>query len=238
MTQPGWVRAYRAAFALLTLGTIVYLFRQREEVGDPTQAEPAPGDTSLPGDMEHAGTGDIVKFFSFFTIQSNLIAAAVFLVQAAHGARWPTPLAGDVARGASLLYLATTGIVYHLLLAQEASPEEGSVSWIDNVLHRIMPLAVVVDWLIQPPTTRLRYRHSLIWTVCPCCGSPTRSGAAKPKAGIPTRFSTRASWTAIAGSPPSVARSPEASCSVPDSSLRSGDRPGCAGGRRRRSIPT
>jgi hypothetical protein len=168
MTQPGWVRAYRAAFALLTLGTILYLFRHREDIGDPTQAEQSPDDSPLTGHAEHAGFGDdMIRFFSFFTIQSNLIAAAVFLFQAASGqSAGRPPLARDLLRGASLLYLATTAIVYQLL-AQEVDTEGGSVSWIDSVLHRIMPLAVVVDWLVQPPTNRLRYRHALVWTIYP-----------------------------------------------------------------------
>jgi hypothetical protein len=60
-------------------------------------------------DSIHRGRS-VVNFFSFFTIQSNLLAV-VTLVAAAFTARLAS------LRGAVTLYLATTGIVYALLLA-------------------------------------------------------------------------------------------------------------------------
>ncbi len=56
--QPGPVRAYRLAFAILTFVAIIYQFVSRAALGSFSP----------------------VNFFSFFTIQSNILAAIVLLL--------------------------------------------------------------------------------------------------------------------------------------------------------------
>ena len=61
---------------------------------------------------------DLINFFSFFTIQSNVIAAIVLLVVGfgtlAH--KKATPQFAFL-RGAATLYMVMTGIIFALLLA-------------------------------------------------------------------------------------------------------------------------
>ena len=83
--------------------------------------------------------------FSFFTIQSNLFAAIVLLWSAF----------GDVSdrvRGAAVLYLSITFVVYGVLLAGYQQEFQTTTPWVDTVLHRVMPLVVIFDWLIVPLT--------------------------------------------------------------------------------------
>jgi hypothetical protein len=61
--------------------------------------------------------------------------------------------------------MAVVGIVFALLLGNE---ELGAVRpWINFVLHYLMPCAVVLDWLLQPPPIRLSRRNLPAFLVFP-----------------------------------------------------------------------
>ena len=61
-------------------------------------------------------TGSLVNFFSFFTIESNLLAIVVLLIG---GVGDPQSERWAYVRGAATLYMVITGIVYAALLANE-----------------------------------------------------------------------------------------------------------------------
>jgi len=108
------------------------------------------------------------NFFSFFTVQANLIAASVFLYGAYQSfARDRTAPGIDMLRGASTAYMALTGIVFALLLQGLQEELQTHVAWVDFVLHKAMPVAVVVDWLLDPPDHRIEFRRALIWLTFP-----------------------------------------------------------------------
>lgn len=104
-----------------------------------------------------------VSFFSYFTILSNLFAAGLML----YGA-WPwtgrSLLFYDLLRGAAVVYMAIAGLVYGVLLAD--SPVTVP-SWINTAEHRIMPVVIALDWLIDPPRHHLAYRRTLRWLAFP-----------------------------------------------------------------------
>jgi len=107
-----------------------------------------------------------VNFFSYFTNLSNLFAAVVLIIGASRLATGRNPSAlDDRIRGAAVLYMAITGLVYVLLLSAE---DLGLlIPWVNIVLHYLMPCIVVLDWLYQPPTTALALRQTLPWLVFP-----------------------------------------------------------------------
>jgi hypothetical protein len=107
-----------------------------------------------------------VNFFSYFTNLSNLFAAVVFITGATYLlTHRKQSVRDDVIRGAAALYLAAVGIVYVTLLSAE---DLGLlIPWVNVVLHYLMPLVVVFDWLCQPPQTRLVFRQTLSWLVFP-----------------------------------------------------------------------
>jgi hypothetical protein len=133
---------YRAAFAVLVLVAIV------------AQA------TSLAGD----GRFNPVNFFSFFTILSNLFGAGVFLALAVRP-RAERSVTMNLLRGGSVVYLSVTFIVFALLLS--GSDVDLALPWVDTVLHKIFPVVVVADWLIDPPANRLTFRQALLWLSYP-----------------------------------------------------------------------
>ncbi len=104
-----------------------------------------------------------VNFFSYFTILSNIVGALLFIYCGVRGE--VTSLTVDMLRGAATVYLATTGIVYNLLLRNE--PVGIGLEWANAVLHAIMPLAAVIDWLVFPPKHELKLNRTWIWLVFP-----------------------------------------------------------------------
>ncbi len=110
-------------------------------------------------------TFSATNFFSFFTIESNILGAVVFAVTgwAAYQNRNVTKLV--LLRGASTLYMAITGIVYSLLLAN--ADVQTPIPWVNAVLHYIFPVIIVADWLIDPPKKRITFKRALTWLTFP-----------------------------------------------------------------------
>jgi hypothetical protein len=106
------------------------------------------------------------NFWSFFTIQSNIMAvAALFLLVAVPRARRTAVF--DGARGAAVLSIAITGVVFALLLSGMQEDLQTATSWVDVVVHKLMPVVVLADWLIDPPRHRLPWWTVLAWLAYP-----------------------------------------------------------------------
>jgi hypothetical protein len=102
-------------------------------------------------------------YFSYFTVLSNLFAVAMLL----HGALRPAGRRSrtiELLRGASVVYILTTGIVYLFLL----SGRTPTYPWVNAILHYLMPVAVTLDWLLDPPRVYLdRVQTVLLWMIFP-----------------------------------------------------------------------
>lgn len=110
-------------------------------------------------------TVQLVNFFSFFTIESNLIAAAALLIGAIRmllgrpeDSRWFAVL-----RASATAYMVTTGVVYNLLLRGIELPQGTTLPWSNEVLHVVAPLLMLADWLFAPGRIRLAWRD--LWIV-------------------------------------------------------------------------
>ncbi|MDQ4501672.1 Pr6Pr family membrane protein [Sinomonas sp. ASV322] len=109
---------------------------------------------------------DIVNFFSYFTILSNVFTAVVLAISGyrVFVGRRPTE-ADDVIRGTATIAIAIVGIVFGLLLSNQ---DVGIVApWVNVVTHYVMPVVMVADWLFQPPLARLELRHLWWWLLYP-----------------------------------------------------------------------
>jgi hypothetical protein len=137
-----WVRI---GFGLLTLAAIVFMI------------------WTLIGE----GLFNPLNFFTFFTILSNLLAAAVFLEGGRRqlAGRPPVP---DLWRGAAVVYMTVTYLVFAVLLRDAQEQLQTHVAWVDSVLHRVMPIALMADWLIEPPHTPISFRRAVVpWLAFP-----------------------------------------------------------------------
>ena len=108
----------------------------------------------------------VVNFFSYFTNLSNLFAAAVLSVGVfRHVAQLAPSVSYDLIRTVAALNMAVVGIVFAALLRDV---DLGSLlPWVNIVLHYIMPVAVVLEWLFYPPRAKLGTRQLLL-----CQGFP------------------------------------------------------------------
>ncbi len=105
-----------------------------------------------------------LRFFAFFTILSNLFGAILWLYLAATWRRARTRR-DDLLRGAATLYLVVTFVVVVLLLGgAELSLSDRIV---DFVVHKLFPVLVVIDWLVDPPETDLRMQDIALWLIFP-----------------------------------------------------------------------
>jgi hypothetical protein len=102
------------------------------------------------------------NFFSFFTIVCNLFGAFVLLAVAAGALR--DPQRRDVVRGAAALALTVVGVVFSVLLA---GVDSEIVPWVNVVVHYVSPVAIVADWCLDPPATRLGWHDAKWWFVLP-----------------------------------------------------------------------
>jgi len=143
-TRHNFTVSFRVVFAALALGSVVeqYLL-----------------------DIHLQGTSfNGVNYFSFFTIDSNLLAAAAFALAGyfkASGARWPHWL--DFFRGATVVYLAVTAIVNLVILGGLQAPLALIASWPSNLQHVYFPIAVAADWIYYKPQTSISWQHSMAW---------------------------------------------------------------------------
>jgi hypothetical protein len=110
------------------------------------------------------GTLDPVNYFSYFTIDSNLIATFVLIAGAVLRDRPSSPRL-DLVRGGAVVYMSITGIVFTLLLSN--TDVDTAIPWVNSVVHELMPLVLLADWLITPPAARLRLGQGLLWLSFP-----------------------------------------------------------------------
>ncbi|HYH93643.1 MAG TPA: Pr6Pr family membrane protein [Candidatus Saccharimonadales bacterium] len=61
--------------------------------------------------------------------------------------------------------MTVTFVVYGLLLS--GTDVDTQLAWVNDVVHRLFPLVVIADWLVDPPQHRISFRDSLIWLVFP-----------------------------------------------------------------------
>lgn len=110
-----------------------------------------------------AGIGAI-NFFSYFTILSNCSATVVLAVGGVAMLRGRRGMPDGV-RGAVTCYMVVTGIIYFVVLQADAAGQ--LAPWIDDVVHRIIPVVVLVDWLVVPPRVVQSYAILRYWLLFP-----------------------------------------------------------------------
>jgi hypothetical protein len=106
------------------------------------------------------------NFFSFFTILSNLLAAVVLLWGAAWLAAPPSP-GYELVRGAAVVYMTTTLVVFALLLSGIQADLQLTAPWVNTVLHEVMPIVMILDWLVVPARPAPSLGQAMAWLAFP-----------------------------------------------------------------------
>jgi hypothetical protein len=106
-----------------------------------------------------------VRYLSYFTIVSNLMVLAAS-AHAVFGdpAGW---LARPAVRGAIVVYIVVTGVVYAVMLAPNLPPPQGLFAWTNRFLHHVTPIAYPLVWLIHGERGRLVWSDAARWLIVP-----------------------------------------------------------------------
>jgi hypothetical protein len=105
----------------------------------------------------------VVHYFSFFTIDSNILNVAVLLI----GAYFLSFRRGDdpdwfsFLRASATTYIVTTGIVYNILLRGIEQPPGSTLVWANETMHVVAPIYLLADWLLAPGRTPLGAKRVL-----------------------------------------------------------------------------
>lgn len=137
---PLWIRLARIAFGVLTIVALAWIPIRNLDVA----------------------SFSATNYFSYFTIQSNVLGVIVLLVG---GLRDPQSHRWQLFRGATTLYLVITGIVYAVLLAN--IDVMLTDKWVNTVLHRLMPIVLLVDWLLVSGRLSASARLIGLWLIYP-----------------------------------------------------------------------
>ncbi|UMQ42070.1 Pr6Pr family membrane protein [Chryseobacterium sp. Y16C] len=104
-----------------------------------------------------------IRFFSYFTILTNIIVAGYFTLQAFK--RIPK-IKNPGILTAITIYILIVGLVYQIILRSTWDPK-GLQRLVDELLHTIIPIFVLIYWYLYENKNRLNYRQILSWTIYP-----------------------------------------------------------------------
>ncbi|WP_321807652.1 Pr6Pr family membrane protein [Burkholderia sp. BCC1993] len=140
MSKAIFVAAYRLIAALLAVSTTLHSVA---------------GNWGMPA--FHLG-----NYLSYFTQLSSLYAAAMLVAGLSRITRRGSARYESM-RGAAVLYVLITAIVYELLLARLDALRHVTPALNNWVLHRIVPLVVLCDWLYMEPRSPIPWRSAVAW---------------------------------------------------------------------------
>ena len=104
----------------------------------------------------------IIRFFSFFTILTNILVALYFT-----GVSFDvsfTKISGVLT--AVTVYIFVVGIVYQSVLRHLWQPT-GMQRIVDELLHTVNPLFVIIYWYLYENKRDVRYGQALAWLIYP-----------------------------------------------------------------------
>ncbi|WP_225798962.1 Pr6Pr family membrane protein [Streptomyces sp. NK15101] len=119
--------------------------------------------------------GNVLVVLSFFTVWSNILVAVVLGLGAARAWTRRPPLPA-LWTGGTLLCISVVGLVFHLVLDNEASEFNqaaeiarlsGGRAVANQLLHTVTPIGTALDFLLLTAPGGLRWRHAAQWTALP-----------------------------------------------------------------------
>lgn len=147
-------RVWNIALAVVIITALVTQFALAVHGGGPLLT----GDDDQPRAPER-----VLRFFSYFTIQSNILLGVAAVTLAANPARegrgW------RVLRLDSVLGITVTGVIYMTVL-HGLVDLEGTRALTDVALHYVAPIGGVLGWLAFGPRMRIdwrTFRWALAW---------------------------------------------------------------------------
>lgn len=108
----------------------------------------------------------LIRFFSFFTILTNTLVALYFtylVLPPYKESKWLTK-PGTLT--AITIYITMVGSVYQIALRHIWQPQ-GMQLIVDELLHTIIPVLVIIFWFIYEDVKAINYSQILTWAIYP-----------------------------------------------------------------------
>ena len=112
------------------------------------------------------GTFRAENFFSYFTIETNILVVIMLLMSAVAIAAGKNGKL-DLFRSATTVYILVVGIGFSALLSGLEGVKLTAVPWDNVVLHYIIPVAVFADFMTDRPRRKLPFKKALLWLLFP-----------------------------------------------------------------------
>ena len=109
----------------------------------------------------------IVRFFSFFTILTNLLVAIYFTFHCFQRKNHSAAFINKPGVLTSVtVYITIVGLVYQVLLRHIWQPT-GLQKIVDELLHSVIPLLVIFYWYLFENKSKVHYRQIFKWLIYP-----------------------------------------------------------------------
>jgi hypothetical protein len=110
----------------------------------------------------------IIKFFSYFTILTNILVAVTFTVLLF---KKPTWLQKELNKASSftaiLVYILVVCLVYNFVLRPAMQPLQGLKLLANEILHSFIPIYFLIFWVVFVDKSTLAYKQATSWLVYP-----------------------------------------------------------------------
>ena len=111
--------------------------------------------------------GTLLRFFAFFTIDTNIIVAFCFtFIFLGNKYRLGRFFSKASTVTAITVYITIVGIVYNVILRSTWDPQ-GMQKTVDELLHTVIPALFIVLWLIFVPIEQLKWKNAFPWLIYP-----------------------------------------------------------------------
>jgi hypothetical protein len=110
----------------------------------------------------------LIRYFSFFTISSNIIATICFyFIIGNPGPDAKAFFARPKTIAAITMYMFIVGLVYNAVLRGQHVPLQGHAMIANELLHVVMPLLILTYWLVFAEKNTLEWKSIFPWLIYP-----------------------------------------------------------------------
>jgi hypothetical protein len=111
--------------------------------------------------------GTLFRFFSYFTIDTNILVALCFtFISLQNKSSLGKLFSKPTTITALTVYIIVVGIVYNTILRLTWNPQ-GLQMVVDEILHSVIPVLFILFWVIFVPTEGLKYKQAFSWLIYP-----------------------------------------------------------------------
>ena len=108
----------------------------------------------------------IIRYFSFFTILTNLLVAVCFTSLLIKKQKPSAFFSKATTLTAITVYILIVGIVYNAILRFLWNPE-GLQKVVDELLHTVIPVLCLIFWWKYARSQKMKWNHAYVWLIYP-----------------------------------------------------------------------